>query len=306
MKNMSRENVPNLSDYETYLTYHASVGHSSDGRKEDILFRFETKKIYMLLVEKKAKDRSKALRHEKSDVGVGKPLSSALEVPDYIQDWLNGFKKDCLEKLLQQYYVEGYDGFCLAVKPEIEEGAPLYKILVPECLYKNLPPSVTRERASFLVDNYFGEWLSSIRGGYGNKCMSQNRFLALIRKVRVISETYQRTKTIQRSDCGKLSQLSQKLPNGNDITSDFLQSVFSSLIEDLLKNELISQCQHCGDFFKHIREKKYCSFKSEGKNCGKSARNKRYYEKHKDEILPKARKSTKELKAFYKKMGVKK
>jgi hypothetical protein len=67
--------------------------------------------------------------------------------------------------------------------------------------------------------------------------------------------------------------------------------------------------QRCGDFFlidNRKKTKKYCSLKYEGKNCAKQARNKKHYEKHKKEIKPKARKSMRELRACYKKYGVKK
>ena len=114
--------------------------------------------------------------------------------------------------------------------------------------------------------------------------------------------------TISKRYLKRLNRLNEIIGDRTDPLTDFCWKFFDDLIDDLTTQKQIGKCQLCGDFFEHlrVREKKFCSLKSEGKNCGKSARNKRYYEKHKDEILPKARKSTKELRAFYKKMGVKK
>ena len=78
-----------------------------------------------------------------------------------------------------------------------------------------------------------------------------------------------------------------------------------NLITDLKDNKKIGQCESCGKVFKYVKGKKYCS-KDDGTNCGKKMRNKRFYQKHRDEILPKARKSTKDYRDYYKKIGVKK
>jgi len=74
----------------------------------------------------------------------------------------------------------------------------------------------------------------------------------------------------------------------------------------LEQEKLIGRCDYCDDYFHYVRGKKYCCFADEGKDCGKSARNRRFYSKHKEKILPKARKTTQELRAFYREKGVKK
>ena len=87
---------------------------------------------------------------------------------------------------------------------------------------------------------------------------------------------------------------------------DFCYKFFDSLLDELKDRQKITQCSFCGNIFLFHQTRKYCSLKTEGKNCGKSARNQRFYLRHRDEILPKARITTRELRTLYKERGVKK
>lgn len=287
MKDTSEQNLPDFNDYGIVIEVKGDGGFLKD-------IDFERKCMYLFFAEKK--DRIRA------------PIRRGRRPKQF--GWIDKWYDKCLKKrskeLFERYYVEGHDSFCLAVAVENREGLPLYKFLLPKYLVKTPFEKFTKEEANSLVDNSFENLIHSIRGSSGNKCMAKGKFLAFIGRIRKIAEIHEENKTIKYDECKRLNQLCKQLPKDRDITSDFLQSILNSLTEDLLQNKVILQCEFCGDFFKYIRGKKYCSFKSEGKGCGKKARNKRYYEKHKSEILPKARKSTKELRAFYKKMGVKK
>lgn len=86
----------------------------------------------------------------------------------------------------------------------------------------------------------------------------------------------------------------------------FCNSFLYDLIDDLKTSKILSQCQFCGNFFIYKKNKKYCSLKSEGKSCGEKARSKRFYKKHRNNILPKARKVTNELRKWYKEKGINK
>ncbi len=83
---------------------------------------------------------------------------------------------------------------------------------------------------------------------------------------------------------------------------DFYISFSEKLIED---NRLI-KCGFCKDFMMFKKGKKYCSFSTENKDCGKKARNKRYYEKTGKKNLDVYRERTQELRKFYKERGIKK
>ena len=93
-----------------------------------------------------------------------------------------------------------------------------------------------------------------------------------------------------------------KEPSLRNYTLGVLQSVFQLAY----KNQEVTQCQFCGRYIDYVKNKRFCSLASEKRDCGKRARNKRHYAKHRDKILPKAIRTNKELRAFYKEKGVKK
>ena len=87
---------------------------------------------------------------------------------------------------------------------------------------------------------------------------------------------------------------------------DFCYKFFDDLLDELKDKQKITQCSFCGNIFPFHKSRKYCAIQTEGKDCGKPARNKRFYIKHRDEILPKARKTTRGLRALYRQKGIKK
>jgi len=94
---------------------------------------------------------------------------------------------------------------------------------------------------------------------------------------------------------------------GREDALDFLiAGFFDDFVRYLLKNKELSRCSHCGIYFPYQKDKKYCSPFKDGRNCGKQARNRRFYEEHKVEIRRKAKKAMTELRKFYKQKGVKK
>jgi len=86
----------------------------------------------------------------------------------------------------------------------------------------------------------------------------------------------------------------------------FLISFYESFGNKLYEDNLLIKCSSCGEFIKYKKGKKYCSILVEGKDCGKKARNKRYYEKTGKKRLEKYRESTRALRKFYKEKGIKK
>ena len=86
----------------------------------------------------------------------------------------------------------------------------------------------------------------------------------------------------------------------------FLISFYESFSNKLRKNNLLIKCAFCNEYIKYKKGKKYCSILIEGKDCGKKARNKRYYERRGKERLKIYRESTRELREFYREKGIKK
>ena len=86
----------------------------------------------------------------------------------------------------------------------------------------------------------------------------------------------------------------------------FLESFYTSFAEELHKRGLLTRCGHCGTFIPFIRGKKYCSLLTEGRDCGKKARNKKYYSTRGKSRLSVYRRKTKALRKYYKEKGIKK
>ena len=63
----------------------------------------------------------------------------------------------------------------------------------------------------------------------------------------------------------------------NNPLVNLVKKLFDSLVKTIEMSKKISECNHCGKIIKYVKGKKYCSYKSEGIDCGKSARNKRAY-----------------------------
>ena len=129
----------------------------------------------------------------------------------------------------------------------------------------------------------------------------------LIKKINFFQNTYQ----IDREDYfGFIKEYAK--PEGRihrwykNAFEGYLGKILKSYFWELRTNRLVSECQRCGNVFKFSKTKKYCSIAQNGQDCAKIARNRRFYYKHRDEILPKAQINTKELRAFYKERGIKK
>lgn len=81
---------------------------------------------------------------------------------------------------------------------------------------------------------------------------------------------------------------------------------YLSFAEKLIKDNKLIKCKFCNEFIAFKKGKKYCSLLTENKDCGKKARNKRYYEKRGKERLDIYREKTRALREFYKEKGIKK
>ena len=85
--------------------------------------------------------------------------------------------------------------------------------------------------------------------------------------------------------------------------------ILKDFIAHLIEQGDVCQCQHCGTFFPYQKGKKFCAPISDGRNCGKQVRNKRFYTEHQQDLRRKAKVTMAELRAcrvFYRKKGVKK
>ena len=85
---------------------------------------------------------------------------------------------------------------------------------------------------------------------------------------------------------------------------DLLKSFYMSFAEELHNKGLLTRCGYCGAFIPFIKNKKYCSLLNEGRDCGKKARNQKYYSTRGKSRLPIYRRKTRALRKYYKEKGI--
>ena len=61
----------------------------------------------------------------------------------------------------------------------------------------------------------------------------------------------------------------------------FIKEVLDTFLAHASEKKAFIRCQHCGQIIKFAENKKYCSLAVDRQDCGKSARNKKYYSKKK-------------------------
>jgi len=113
--------------------------------------------------------------------------------------------------------------------------------------------------------------------------LEKKKYSRILESIGDLSYEWIQRKTISNRYLKRLNQLNKGIGDRTYPLTNFCYKFFDDLIDDLTTQKQMLKCQNCGDFFEHlrVRVKKFCSLKSEGKNCGKSARNKRYYRKRK-------------------------
>ena len=256
----------------------------------------EYPRLLCFLDAKKVKDKSAILkrRREAKKYGLQVPLFG------FIDRWQRSFTHEQIRHLLERYYVEGYDSFCLAITPDNPKHYPMYKFLLPSYVFEQLSTKFNRMEATIGVDHYYEQCLDLIRSEYGNRCMTQADFLSHIRSLRDFCQALEDGKTLSFADCVALKQLEDGLPQTADITADFLKLALGSLVLDLERRNVISRCGDCGGLFLYRKGKKYCSLLTEHRNCGKHARNQRYYSTRGRQQFRKYRQRTREQRKPYK------
>jgi hypothetical protein len=65
----------------------------------------------------------------------------------------------------------------------------------------------------------------------------------------------------------------------------FLRHILKAFMDEAIANEFVQRCDFCGAYFEYKEGKRYCSLKSEGKDCGSKIRDKRDYSKHKQKRI---------------------
>lgn len=83
-----------------------------------------------------------------------------------------------------------------------------------------------------------------------------------------------------------LYPFAKRFPNAiNRVAVEYLMYC----MEELVDKQVASYCSFCARIIRYKKGKKHCSMRIEGRDCGKSARNRRHYAKNRDTILPRMR-----------------
>ena len=132
--------------------------------------------------------------------------------------------------------------------------------------------------------------------------MDRRQWSRVLRNIGGLACEWIATEVVDRSPIDSLNEVRRGIGDRSYPVTDYLYRFFDDLIDHLTTRKRVAKCQFCGGFFRLTPlNKKYCSLKSEDKDCGEKARDHHYYEEHKDQILAKAR----NRRALQKKIGSK-
>lgn len=208
----------------------------------------------------------------------GIPLNTEhMKADEFGYKWCTAFSQKRLKELFDRYHIPGYDLFCLAMTPENYENYPLYKFLLPSHILKNSTETLEGEDLNTAFEAYFSKLHETLRSTYRNDCMPPLDFLSWLKRLREIAEKLTIVQQLESDILNNLNHLETSLPKKPDIACDFICETFQSMLDDLQQRSLAGRCLHCRALFSYRRDKKYCSPVHEGKNCGKRARDRRYY-----------------------------
>ena len=156
----------------------------------------------------------------------------------------------------------------------------------------------------------FAEWLSyfydQLAATFGYPKISKIDFIDVSKQIADLGYEWITTKTASRPFLEKINAYLDAPEVDDCYLSEFCDSVFLSLVDDMLESGVVSECQFCGLLFPFEKGKKYCSPKTDGRKCGKTARNKKYYYKKRKILLPTIRQNMTETRKLYKSLNFKK
>ena len=174
---------------------------------------------------------------------------------------------------------------------------------------KNAEPELPRFKDYELIYLFIFNLCETLYYCADYKYLDEKKYHKMLEAIGNICLEWLNQKKITKDYLNSLNSFKNCQTSDADPLTRFCNNFFYELIDDLNNQKMIKECEYCSDFFpinSKKKTKKYCSLKFEGKDCARVARNKKYYERHKEEIKPKARKLMKEQRECYKKYDIKK
>lgn len=188
---------------------------------------------------------------------------------------------------------------------QVKEGnhfGRIYSIPAFHCPERRVDPN---RDFIFFFDKKFEDIYSKLEYDY----LGRKEYFTILNSIGKLSYEWIEKNAVSKSYLKRLNRVNRSMGDRTYPLTDFCWKFFDDLVDELTTNKLIGKCPHCRDFFRWpraVRMKKYCSLKTDGKNCAKAAADHRHYEKGKPETLEKRRKDIRETRALYKRLGIKK
>lgn len=211
-----------------------------------------------------------------------------------------GFNK--LNKLLNRYFVEGYQKFCIKIITLNINEVPYYEFFHIPQLYHDYAfhiYDINIYKKSVL--HFFQIIQETIMNKFDNKYLNENKYEEFCNLLYNLNrQCIFHSNKIDVDLCQQLNSMEKELNKENDILSDFLKIYTESIILKLISEKVISRCKFCNSIMSYRQHKKYCSQKYEGRDCGKKARNKKSYEKYRNTRKDMQKPKSQERRDWYK------
>ncbi len=231
-----------------------------------------------------------------------------------IEDFPDGYIKKALNelpKLFKKVIPTNRDKILLMFRIYNPNSIPIHKLLLPKYSAKIEKKYKQQDTYSYKdickrIDECLLYALRSVTAETFMFYIDKDLYINLIKKIRNLTGKLEKKKELSKKDIEVLNKIKKELPIQDNPVTNFLNSLYKSLTNEAITKKVIAQCGFCGLFFKYKIGKKYCSLKFEGRDCGKKARNRIYYEAHKSELRNHYRKKMKDTRIFLKEKGIKK
>lgn len=160
------------------------------------------------------------------------------------------------------------------------------------------------------ASDYYDGWLEGAFEEVYWECdynyLDQKEYYRILESIGNLSYEWIKRMEVTKRYLESLNRLNEGMGDRDYPLTNFCYKFLDDLVDDPITQKQIGKCQFCGGFFKFTQwNKKHCSLKSEGKDCGKEAAYDRDYEKHGDKRRAKAREYARKQRGFSKKLGVK-
>lgn len=184
----------------------------------------------------------------------------------YISAGFDSYDVEVIDSEIKKESIDMLEQYNL--KEEYNITIPFYESSWEDEIYDHLGPT-----------EFFLELKSYIEMNADEILIPTSKYLNYLSSIGEMGANFNISKTF---DTKKINRLRNDLNQYSfNPLAFFISELLNSLINTIYLEGRINKCQSCDDFIEYRKGKKFCSLISEGKDCGKTARNRRYYRKRK-------------------------